>query len=153
MMEVNIVKKNNCHTKAIVNKFSNAKIYLNNFIIPRSSSGRTKDSGSFNDGSNPSLGVFCFLIFHIHIFQKDFHFLPFLLERIANYNVILSEGKYLLLVGKVWDSSGKFVIYFIIPIANPSEWRNYNELNFYITFPLLYSKSRSALPRRHITNL
>ena len=46
------------HTEAIVNKFSNAKIYLNNFIIPRSSSGRTKDSGSFNDGSNPSLGVF-----------------------------------------------------------------------------------------------
>ena len=81
MTEVNIVKKNNCHTKAIVNKFSNAKIYLNNFIIPRSSSGRTKDSGSFNDGSNPSLGVFCFLNFHIYIFQKDFHFLPFLLER------------------------------------------------------------------------
>ena len=121
MMEVNIVKKNNCHTKAIVNKFSNAKIYLNNFIIPRSSSGRTKDSGSFNDGSNPSLGVFCILNFHIHIFQKDFHFLPFLLERIASYNVILSKAKYLLLVGKVRNSSGKFVIYFIIPIANPSE--------------------------------
>ena len=97
MMEVNIVKKNNCHTKAIVNKFSNAKIYLNNFIIPRSSSGRTKDSGSFNDGSNPSLGVFCFLIFHIHIFQKDFHFLPFSWRGIANYNVILSKAKYLLL--------------------------------------------------------
>ena len=96
-MEVNIVKKNNCHTKAIVNKFSNAKIYLNNFIIPRSSSGRTKDSGSFNDGSNPSLGVFCFLIFHIHIFQKDFHFLPFSWRGIANYNVILSKAKYLLL--------------------------------------------------------
>lgn len=120
MTEVNIVKKNNCHTKAIVNKFSNAKIYLNNFIIPRSSSGRTKDSGSFNDGSNPSLGVFCFLIFHLHIFQKDFHFLPFLLERIANYNVILSAAKYLLLV-RVCDSSGKFVIYFIIPFVNPSE--------------------------------
>lgn len=87
MMKVNIVK-NNCHTKAIVNKFSNAKIYLNNFIIPRSSSGRTKDSGSFNDGSNPSLGVFCFLFSHIHIFQKDFHFLPFSWRGIVNYNVI-----------------------------------------------------------------
>ena len=152
MTEVNIVKKNNCHTKAIVNKFSNAKIYLNNFIIPRSSSGRTKDSGSFNDGSNPSLGVFCILNFHIHIFQKDFYFLPFLLERIASYNVILSEAKYLLLV-RVWDSSGKFVIYFIIPIANPSEWRNYNELNFYIPFSLIAPKSRSAWQRRHITNL
>ena len=140
-MEVNIVKKNNCHTKAIVNKFSNAKIYLNNFIIPRSSSGRTKDSGSFNDGSNPSLGVFCILNFHIHIFQKDFYFLPFLLERIANYSyVILSEAKYLLLVGKVWDSSGKFVIYFIIPIANTSEWRNYNELISIFLFPLLPPK-------------
>lgn len=121
MTEVNIVKKNNCHTKAIVNKFSNAKIYLNNFIIPRSSSGRTKDSGSFNDGSNPSLGVFCVLIFHIHIFQKVFYFLPFSWGGIANYNVILSKAKYLLLVGKVRNSSGKFVIYFIIPIANTSE--------------------------------
>ena len=89
-------KKNNYHTKAIVNKFSNAKIYLNNFIIPRSSSGRTKDSGSFNDGSNPSLGVFCFLFSHIHIFQKDFHFLPFSWRGIVNYSyVILSKAKYL----------------------------------------------------------
>ena len=68
MMEVNIVKKNNCHTKAIVNKFSNAKIYLNNFIIPRSSSGRTKDSGSFNDGSNPSLGVFYIIVSYFSIY-------------------------------------------------------------------------------------
>lgn len=101
MTEVNIVKKNNCYTKAIVNKFSNAKIYLNNFIIPRSSSGRTKDSGSFNDGSNPSLGVFCILNFHIHIFQKDFHFLPFLLERNSKLQRHTERSEVSLTVGKV----------------------------------------------------
>ena len=73
-------------------------------------------------------------------FKKIFIFYHFSWRGIANYSyVILSEAKYLLLV-EVWDSSGKFVIYFIIPIANPSEWLNYNELISTFLFPLLPPK-------------
>lgn len=115
MTEVNIVKKNNCHTKAIVNNFSNAKIYLNNFIIPRSSSGRTKDSGSFNDGSNPSLGVFCFLIFHIHIFQKGFHFLPFLLGRNSKLQLRHTERSEVSLTGESLRFFGEICNLFYYP--------------------------------------
>lgn len=49
--------------KILAFNFSNAKIiYVNKrrgeCYNPGSSSGRTKDSGSFNGGSNPSPGVF-----------------------------------------------------------------------------------------------
>lgn len=41
----------------LVNNFSSVRMVLQKHI-PESSSGRTKDSGSFNGGSNPSSGVF-----------------------------------------------------------------------------------------------
>ena len=41
----------------LVNKFSSVRMVLQK-LIPESSSGRTKDSGSFNGGSNPSSGDF-----------------------------------------------------------------------------------------------